>query len=61
MDLEYEILLKELCTYFIGNPKPFPFLTKTINDTAFKIKPIPANIVSMISKINEPRLLKIHD
>ena len=47
-----------LILYLIGYPKPCPFLTKASNAAALHIKPMPANIVSIASKINVPKDLK---
>ena len=44
--------------HLIGNPKAFPCFRNTINATALKINPIPDKIVSITSRINDPKELQ---
>ena len=47
-----------LLTYLIGNPKALPSLRKINSAVALKMNPIPAKIVSVMSRINEPECLQ---
>ena len=47
-----------MATYFMGNPKDFPFIIKTVKAIVLNKKPIPDNIVSMVSKMMTPSDLR---